>query len=84
MDSYQNYLYLFSKFSPNEVANISSFRGLSDYSTYINNMANEIVSKAAADRSIDSTQLQNEIFQMGVDYVKIFAMMHKAEKSDPY
>ena len=84
MDSYQNYLNLFSKFSPKEEANMNSFKGLSDYSTYINNKANEIVTKAAGDRSIDSSRLQQEIFQMGVDYVKVFAMMHKPEKSDPY
>lgn len=84
MDSYQNYLHLFSKFSPNELENIEAFKGLSDYSTYITNKANEIVSKAAGDKSIDNTQLQKEIFQMGVDFVKVFALMQKTEKSDLY
>lgn len=84
MNSYQNYVYLFSRFSPNEIGNIGTFKGLSDYSTYINNKANEIVSGAAGDKSVDSTRLQEEIFQMGVDYVKLFAMMHRTEKTNPY
>ncbi|MEO6916686.1 MAG: hypothetical protein ABI151_14555 [Chitinophagaceae bacterium] len=84
MDSYQNYVNLFSKFSPNEDGNFGIFKGLSDYSTYINNKANEIISEAADDNSIDCAMLQTEIFQMGVEYVKIFAMMNKSEKSNQY
>lgn len=81
--NYQNYLNLFKKFSPYALGSIISFKGLSDYSTYINNKANEIISKAASDKTIDSSQLQKEIFQLGVDYVKIFASLSKTEKSDP-
>jgi uncharacterized short protein YbdD (DUF466 family) len=78
--SYQNYLSHFKKFSPDTVRAIITFTGLSDYSTYINNKANEIISNASADNSVDCSQLQHEIFQLGVDYVKIFATMRKAEK----
>lgn len=81
--NYQNYLNLFKTFSPYALESLLSFKGLSDYSTYINNKANEIISAAASDKTVDSGQLQKEIFQLGVDYVKIFANLYKTEKSDP-
>lgn len=81
MDPYQNYLNNFKRFSPHVVSSMIRFRGLSDYSTYINNKANEIISKAASDKTIDNAKLQQEIFQLGVAYVKIFATMNKGEKS---
>lgn len=81
MDSYEIYLNNFKRFSPQIVGSLIHFRGLSDYSTYINNKANEIISSAAGDTTIDTAQLQQEIFQLGVAYVKIFATMNKSEKS---
>lgn len=81
MDAYQLYLNNFKRFSPHVVGSVIRFKSLSDYSTYINNKANEIISKAASDQSIDSLQLQREIFELGVSYVKIFAVMNKSEKS---
>jgi len=80
MDPYQNYLNNFKKFSPYVVGSLIRFRGLSDYSTYINNKANEIISKASTDIEIDNVRLQQEILQLGVAYVKIFATMNKGEK----
>jgi hypothetical protein len=81
MDPYQNYLNNFKKFSPYVVGSLIRFRGLSDYSTYINNKANEIISKASTEMGIDNVRLQQEILQLGVAYVKIFATMNKGEKS---
>ena len=80
--SYQNYLSQFKRFAPEAVAD-TGFKGLSDYSTFINNKANEIISNASRDRSIDSLVLQQEIFALGVDFVKNFASMSKPDKSDP-
>lgn len=81
MDPYQNYLNNFKKFSPYVVGSLIRFRGLSDYSTYINNKANEIISRASTDLGIDNARLQQEILQLGVTYVKIFATMNKEDKT---
>ena len=75
--NYIEYINSFKRYEPSDPETNSQFPNLSQYSTFINNKANEIFSMAESDHSIDSQQLQKEINEMGKTYVKSFLALSK-------
>lgn len=76
-NNYLLYIESFKKFEPSIAEIGQQYPNLSNYSTFINNKANEIFLLASADLSIDSMELQKEILDLGKRYVKTFVAIHK-------
>ena len=73
------YINNFKKYEPTAIQANTQFDNLSKYSTFIHNKANEIFSDAARDNSIDSMQLQKEITELGIIYVKLFIAIRQGK-----
>jgi hypothetical protein len=70
--NYLIYIDSFKRFEPSAIQTSYPYSNLTNYSTFINNKANEIFSVAAADDSVNILELRKEILDLGILYVKIF------------
>jgi len=71
-ENYTVYIESFKKYEPTALQANVLFNNLSGYSAFINNKANEIFSIATNDTSVNTSQLQKEITDLGIIYVKLF------------
>ena len=65
-----SYIRTFVKFSQATLDNRSSFKTPSRFALIIYGKANELIRRAALNSRIDLLKLQNEIYQLGKEYVR--------------
>ena len=72
---YPSYIRAFVKYSQDAFSNRVFFKTITPFALVISDKANQLVRRAALNPDIDLPKLQNEIFELGSEYIHQFAGM---------